>query len=247
MSLVTPEVVTEEVETVVESVKEESQVGEKITPVQTQEVAQVESNEVAVSRPSNTELRQASTSQFLSSQAEAGFEGLDIGAFSFDRIKLDEGQFLLGAEELELGATFNFVTLSTRSLFIVRQSEATDAKMFYSYCPKGSTKADGSPSTDILTEWLEDGYGDADNPLDIKKYLEVMAELQDRDDEYEGMMVSLSIPPSSLQRFGGMAFQAGRKFNRSLDQVVITATVGAKTGEGSKTFRPWNFKIDRSL
>lgn len=251
MSLVTPDVVTDETDTTsAATLKVETRTVEDSGPevVETTAVAAVETNtEVAVSRPSNTELRQATTSQFLAAQSEAGFEGLDIGAFSFERVKLHEGKFLMGAEDIDLGTSFKFIALSTRSLFIVRQSNAQDAEMFYSYDPAGKTLADGSPADETLNKWLEDGYGDADSPLDIKKYLEVMAELTDRDDEYEGMMVSLSIPPASLQRFGGMAFQASRKFGRTMDQVVIAATVGAKAGEGSKSFRPWNFKIDRSV
>lgn len=245
MSLVTPDVIVDEVETQTDVAVEAKT--EEVIVEKTEVAVQEQNAEVAVAKPNNTELRQATTSQFLSAQADAGFEGLDIGAFSFERVKLDEGQFLMGADDIELGTAFNFVALSTRSLYIIRQNSTQDAEMYYSYCPKGSTKADGSSAEETLNEWKEDGYGDADNPLDIKKYLEVMAELTDRDDEYEGMMVSLSIPPSSLQRFGGMAFQASRKFGRTLDQVVIKATVGAKAGEGSKSFRPWNFKIDRSV
>ena len=220
---------------------------EEVVEAAAQEVAVVEGSEVAVAKASNTELRQVTTAQFLAAQSDAGFEGLDLGSFSFERIKLDEGKFLMGANDEDLGTSISFTALSTRSLYIVRQSGDKDAEMFYSYCPKGTTTSDGSSSQDTLNKWLEDGFGDAENPLDIKKYLEVMAELTDRDDEHDGLMVSLSIPPASQQRFGGMAFQAARKFNRGLDGVVITATVGAKAGEGSKSFRPWNFKIARVL
>ena len=243
MSLVQPEVVMNETDTA-EAVTTPAQ-EEVTTAVPAQEVATT--TEAEVVRTNNTELRKASTSQFLEEQEQAGFEGLDIGAFSFERIRLHEGKFLMGSEDSEVGKEFNFIALSTRALYIVRQDESQDAEMYYSYCPKGSTNSDGTSAQETLDKWLADGFGEKGNPLDIRRYLEVMAELVDRDDEYSGTMVSLSIPPSSVQRFSGMAFQAARMHRRSLDQVVISASVGAKAGEGSKAFRPWNFKLIRTV
>lgn len=238
-------VVTDETgEAVVESVVD---LGETETETEATEVVVVEASTDVVEAKSNTEMRAVTARQFAEQQAAAGFEGLELGTFSFDRVKLSEGKFLLGNDEEELGESFNFIPLSTRALYTVSQSSDEDSKMFYSYDPKGLTLADGSSAEETLNEWKEEGYGTDEDPLVIKQYIEVMAELIDREDGHDGSMVSLSIPPASRQRFGGMGFQAMRKYNCQLDGVVVTASVGAKAGEGKKSFRPWNFKLNRKL
>lgn len=235
-------VVTDETgEAVVDAVETE------VSAEETTEVAVVEASTDVAEVKSNTEMRAVTARQFAEQQAAAGFEGLELGTFSFDRVKLSEGKFLLGNDEEELGEAFNFIPLSTRALYTVSQSSDEDSKMFYSYDPKGLTLADGSSAEETLNEWKEEGYGTDEDPLVIKQYIEVMAELIDREDGHEGSMVSLSIPPASRQRFGGMGFQALRKYNCQLDGVVVTASVGAKAGEGKKSFRPWNFKLNRKL
>lgn len=238
-------VVTDETgEAVVDSVVD---LGETEAETEATEVAVVEASTDVVEAKSNTEMRAVTARQFAEQQAAAGFEGLELGTFSFDRVKLSEGKFLLGNDEEELGESFNFIPLSTRALYTVSQSSDEDSKMFYSYDPKGLTLADGSSAEETLNEWKEEGYGTDEDPLVIKQYIEVMAELIDREDGHDGSMVSLSIPPASRQRFGGMGFQAMRKYNCQLDGVVVTASVGAKAGEGKKSFRPWNFKLNRKL
>lgn len=244
------EEIVEEVEAVVTDETGEAVVDLGVAETEateTTEVAVVEASTDMVEAKSNTEMRAVTARQFAEQQAAAGFEGLELGTFSFDRVKLSEGKFLLGNDEEELGESFNFIPLSTRALYTVSQSSDEDSKMFYSYDPKGLTLADGSSAEETLNEWKEEGYGTDEDPLVIKQYIEVMAELIDREDGHEGSMVSLSIPPASRQRFGGMGFQAMRKYNCQLDGVVVTASVGAKAGEGKKSFRPWNFKLNRKL
>lgn len=245
------EEIVEEVEAVVTDETGEAVVDSVVdlgeTETEYTEVAVVEASTDVVEAKSNTEMRAVTARQFAEQQAAAGFEGLELGTFSFDRVKLSEGKFLLGNDEDELGESFNFIPLSTRALYTVSQSTDEDSKMFYSYDPKGLTLADGSSAEETLNEWKEEGYGTDEDPLVIKQYIEVMAELIDREDGLEGSMVSLSIPPASRQRFGGMGFQAMRKYNCQLDGVVVTASVGAKAGEGKKSFRPWNFKLNRKL
>ena len=181
MSLVTPDVVTDEV-VVDENTAQMVDAVEK----ENFEKASEATTEVAVATeakaPVATSTSGGSMQAFYEEQAEAGLEGLEIDAFSFDRIKLQDGEFIMG-ENTELGKAIQFRVMTTRPLYIVRQSDDQDAEMFYSYAADGSTLMDGTSSEAKLNEWKEDGYGDDDNPLDIKKYLEVMAELRDRDYE----------------------------------------------------------------
>lgn len=194
--------------------------------------------------PTVTEQRTNAMAQFTQEQASAGFEGLDLTGMSFDRVKLHEGTFKLGSEEADIGTEFDCVIHSTRRLYVVRQSDEQDAKNFYSYDAKGLTFTDGSSAEETLQEWLDDGYGTADSPLDIKEYLEAMATLVNRDDEYDGQMIMLSIPPASKAKLSGAAAQAFTKMNKALlSDVVTRCTVGKQLGEGTKKFRPWVFKV----
>lgn len=200
--------------------------------------------EPAAKAVSVTEQRTNAMAQFTQDQAAMGFEGLELSGMSFDRIKLHEGQFKLGSDETELGTEFSCVIHSTRKIFVVRQSDDNDAESFYSYDPQGKTFTDGSSAQEKLDDWADDGYGTAENPLDIREYLEAMATLVNREDEHEGSMVMLSIPPASKARLAGVAAQAYTRFKQaSLDQVVTQCQVGKKIGEGQKAFRPWVFKV----
>jgi hypothetical protein len=189
------------------------------------------------------EQRTNAMAQFTKDQAEGGYEGMELTSFSFDRIKLHEGMFKLGSDETELGTNFDAVVLGTRNLYVVRQNDDNDAKSFYSYDAKGLTHSDGSSSAEMLAEWADEGYGIEGAPLDIRGYLEAMALLVNRDDEFNQNMVSLSIPPASKARMAGMAFQASSRLKCELNGAVLRFEVGKKVGEGVKAFRPWVMKL----
>ena len=228
-------------------VEEVAQVAEEVVAAEAGEVGA--STTVAVAEPATgtavsvTQQRTNAMAQFKEDQAASGYEGMDLTSFSFDRIKLHEGKFLIGQEETPLGESFQCVVMATRRLFVVRQSTDNDAESYYSYDAKGATLTDGSSAEEKLAEWLDDGYGTPDSPLDIREYSEAMALVVNRDDEYDQAMVTLSIPPASRARLAGMAFQASSRHKRELNGVVLECQVGKKAGEGSKSFRPWLFKL----
>lgn len=206
--------------------------------------AAAETSEVAVVNPASAPAVQRANAmaQFTQEQAEAGFEGLELTGMSFDRIKLHEGKFLIGSEESELGTEFDCVVYATRNIYVVRQSTDNDAEAFYSYDPKGQTMTDGTSAQEKLADWLDDGYGTEDAPLDIRPYLEATVVLVNREDEYDGHMAMLSIPPASKARMAGAAAKAQMKFKGAkLNEVVTRCTVGKKVGDGQKAFRPWLF------
>lgn len=208
---------------------------------------EVKAKEVAV-KPENTGVvtnaeRQANASeQFTKSMAEQGYEGLQITGMSFDRLKLHEGRFQLGSEEVSLGEQLDLIVLSTRPIYVVRQfAGGENAEMFYSYDKFGKTLSDGTSSEETLEKWKDEGYGTDDAPLDIKEYIEAMSQLVNRDDEYADHMVSLSIPPTSKARLSGAMAVGLRKFQCAPADLVIRCSVGKKVGTGDKAFRPWNF------
>lgn len=180
--------------------------------------------------------------KFKDEMAAEGFEGMNLTGMSFDRVKLHEGQFLLGSEETKLGELIHVQIMSSREIYVVRQYSGNGAEMFYSYDKAGKLKTDGSSAQELLAEWLEDGYGTPDQPLEIKTYIEAMAVLVNRTDDYDQHMVSLSIPPASKDRLAG-AFAVGRqRLQAGPTQLVIECKVGAKVGSGEEAFRPWIFK-----
>lgn len=198
----------------------------------------VNSTEVAVAASGQLSGMKA----LLEEQADLGFEDIEISQFSFDRIRLHEGKFQKGEEEL--GEKFLFVPLSSRAIYIIKQNNDEDGEMFYSYCPEGTTTADGGSSKAIRDAWKEEGFDTPDNPVIISKYMEIMAQVIGEDGE-AGDVVSLSIPPSSRARFGQVPAMAKMRFQANTNEVVVEAQVGAKVGEGKKAFRPWNFKVVR--
>lgn len=207
-----------------------------------------EAKQVAV-RPESTVVTAApgaagsAMAAFENEMAAQGFEGMQLTGMSFDRVKLHEAQFLLGSEDTQLGTAIKVQIMSTRKIYVVRQFSGNGAEMFYSYDPAGKFKTDGSSAEETLAEWREDGYGTPEAPLEIKTYIEGMAMLVGRDDEYEQHMISLSIPPASRDRLAG-AFAVGRQRFKCTDpaNLIIECKVGAKVGSGEEAFRPWIFK-----
>lgn len=191
------------------------------------------------------EQRSSMTANFKQEMAEQGFEDIELTGRSFDRVILHEGKFKLG--EFELGLEFKFIAQSSRAVYVVRQDDSQDAKVYYSYDPKGEYQADGTSAEDILAEWREDGYATEDNPVDIKKYMELMVTLTDREDEYEDQMVLLSIPPASRDRVAGIFAQVKQKLNCAPNGAVLLAKVGKEVGEGKKKFRPWVFAVSHKI
>lgn len=209
--------------------------------VQHKEVAVAQQQGTAVATQHAGEVQRGAISQYVADMASLGFEGLTVDGMSFDRIKLTEGQFVLGTEEVKLGDSFDFQLMSTRPIYIVRQYDDDNAEIYFSYDEKGMTLTDGSSAAEIREKWLEDGYGTADQPLDIKRYLEGMAQLINRDDEWEGHMVSLSIPPASTSRLGGALITGKQRFKLDATGLALTAKVGNKITKGSISWRPWVF------
>lgn len=188
----------------------------------------------------NTERTAAAASKFENRMAESGFEGLTLGGLSFEQIRLPgEGQFLIGQDDEELGQEFDCVIQGTRSRYVVRQSDDQDAEMFYSYDPEGKVNAEGVDMAETLQEWADDGY---EKPV-IKRYIEATAVMVNAaDPDREGMMVLLSIPPASVQKFAG--FIAQQQFMKKLQpsEFITRCIVGKKVKKDKNSFFPWAFK-----
>lgn len=211
----------------------------EVKPEEVKQAVAVKTESTAVA--TNAERQASASEQFTNDMAAQGYEGMTITGMSFDRLKLHEGRFQLGSEEISLGEELQLVVLSTRNIYVVRQFAGEGAEMFYSYDKQGQTLSDGTSAKDTLDKWKDDGYGTETDPLDIKEYIEAMSQLKNRNDEYNDHMVSLSIPPTSKARLAGAMAVGIRKFQCPPGDLVLKCSVGKKIGTGDKAFRPWNF------
>lgn len=185
--------------------------------------------------------------QFTEDLAAQGYEGMQLTGMSFDRVKLHENDFKLGSDEISLGQVLDVQIMSTRPLYIVRQYEGNGAEIFYSYDKEGKFGTDGSSAQETLDAWKEDGYGVEGALLNIKEYSEAMAQIVGREDEHEGLMVMLSIPPASRNRLAG-AFAVGRqRLHVDPSNLIVRCKVGNKIGSGEEAFRPWVFTALRAV
>lgn len=228
------------VETAAEQVQNDEPTVEIVAELKQVAVQSAANSAVVVPHKANNAM-----ANFTQEMAEEGFEGMNLTGMSFERVKLHEAMFQLGSEDTSLGEKIEVQVMSTRNQYIVRQYKGNGAEIFYSYDPKGLTKTDGSSAEDTLAEWREDGYGVEGAPLEIKRYIEAMAILVNRDDEHEGLVVSLSIPPASTDRLAG-AFAVGKQmYKAGPSNLIIECKVGKKIGTGEEAFRPWIFKALR--
>lgn len=229
------------VEAAAEQVQQEEPVVEVVAELKQVAVQSAANSAVVVPHKANNAM-----ANFTEEMAAEGFEGMNLTGMSFERVKLHEAMFQLGSEDTSLGERIEVQVMSTRNQYIVRQYKGNGAEIFYSYDPKGLTKTDGSSAEETLAEWREDGYGVEGAPLEIKRYIEAMAILVNRDDEHEGLVVSLSIPPASTDRLAG-AFAVGKQmFKAGPSNLIIECKVGKKIGTGEEAFRPWIFKALRA-
>lgn len=211
-------------------------------PEQAQEEPQEERQQtttVAERPQASAPAKSGGGNQFESDMAEDGFEGLTLGGLSFEQIKLPgEGQFLIGQDDEELGQEFDCVIQGTRARYVVRQSDDQDAEMFYSYDPNGLTNTEGQDMADTLQEWKEEGF---ERPV-IKKYIEVMAIMIDEDGDRDRMMVMLSIPPASVQKFSGFLAQQKMMKGAKPNEFITKCVVGKKVKKDKNSFFPWGFR-----
>ena len=243
-SLVRPNVTKTETQTeaVEETVMtEETVVAQEETVVEaapTQEVAVAEQRTAVATTGAGV-----SMADHLAVLEQQGASGLLVDAMSFDRVKLHEGTFKVGDNDEELGKEINIKPMNIQAVHLFsRTDEEDEDEVFYSYDAQGRTDTAGNDTTGRLAEWAADGY---DKPA-VRTYQEVMAELVDRDDEWDGAIVNLSIPPASRNKFGGLVYITTRRQNCTMDQLVINCTPSeTRKSKGGKSYRRWVFKVAR--
>lgn len=216
----------------------ETNVAQEEAPAATQEVAVAEKNTAVAVASSGL-----SMAEHLAALEQQGASGLLVDAMSFDRVKLHEGTFKVGDNDEDLGKEINIKPMNIQAVHLFsRTDEEDEDEVFYSYDAQGRTDTAGNDTTGRLAEWAADGYG---KPT-VRTYQEVMAELVDRDDEWDGAIVNLSIPPASRNKFGGLVALTTLRQNCTMAQLVLNCTPSETLkSKGGKSYRRWVFKVAR--
>lgn len=175
---------------------------------------------------------------FIQGAADDGFEGLELGYFSFPTIKLpSEGRFE-SSTGLNLGEYFDVVVTGSKSRYLIKVSGALKTDKRIAFSMDKITTIDGKSLEELKREWEADS-------LDIKKYLDVPVRVVSckSAQELEGGMVMLSIPPSGVQRFSGYIAELSFLGKGKPDGVVTRCKVGPKITTDGNGFYPWLFEF----
>lgn len=169
--------------------------------------------------------------RFEQEMAEEGFEGLEVGFYSFTTVKLaTEGRFETADGE-ELGKSLKVQLMESKRKYAYNNSEDENVAEF-SYDRVTNTK--GEVLAPILKEWEDEG-----GKVSEKKYLDVMCQVVEGD--LEGEIVILSVSPSGVAKFTGYAGKL-KYAGKDLKEVVTEVFVGKKITTVPKPFYPWGFK-----
>ncbi|MGD2065576.1 MAG: hypothetical protein PVI43_00215 [Candidatus Bathyarchaeota archaeon] len=234
------EEVVQEVEAEEEEVIQEAEVQKAAEP---EAEVKTKSTEVVASHTQSGALAQVESGKFENRMAEKGFEGLDMGFYSFTVIKLGpEGVFQKADDDEELGKELVCQILQSRPKWAYGVKHDQDKNEF-SYDRETNPK--GENIDDIIAEWKAE---DPDAEITEKQYLDVTARIlggdTDEANELEGEVVILSVAPTSVQKFTG--YIGKLDFNgKNITQVETVVYVGKKVTKAVKPFYPWAFKTRR--
>ena len=246
-----PDVIEAKAETVVEAKPEViTQTVTQEVDTSTGEVSDVailpanENQQLAV--PAQTEIATTTQTKGIRAQGEqAGFGGLDAGFGSFPILKLSGESFELDDDDYPEKEVYMQITQS-RSKFIIKQKDqGDDAEFIYSYedIKKNPLATDVSGSS--VKAWIDKQHLDGFE-IEVKEYIEAIAELLD-DNEFNGEIVLLSIPPSGVRRFAGYCIKLNMKHQCFPDKVITVASIGKKIKKDTKSWCPWVFKFHSML
>jgi len=171
---------------------------------------------------------------------QAGFEGLEFGFGAFPVVTLQNtGQFET-SEGGVLGSSFNCILLGSKAKWICKNDQRGDAEDFF-YSFDRVTALTGEDAKTIIDGWTQRGW-----KHEWKKYLDVQAQMV-TDDEDNGALVMLSIPPTSINRFSGYVATVIGRYQQEITQVVTRCELGEKVTKVRYPFHPWSFSKLRDI
>ena len=167
---------------------------------------------------------------------ESGFHGLDFGFGSFPMITLQNDGTYQSSEGGSLGSDFYCILLGSTPKWIYKNDQKGPAEDFF-YTFDREFSVQGEPIDDILAGWKQKGW-----EHEVKKYLDVQAQLVTDDDD-NGTIVLLSVPPTSITKFSGYAATVAGRHKRNLSAVITHVTLGDKVTKVKYPFHPWAFSF----
>jgi len=205
-----------------------------------------DSTEVSTSAQSTSVATTPGGGNFSDQAAEEGFEGVELGYFSFPSIKLPSDGVFETNGKVVLGKFVDVIVTQSKAKYLIKPAGAIqkDKRVNFSYDvmkEDSGVSLEGNTVPQLKKEWGVDS-------LEIKKYLEIPAMLvgADHTEELNGEMVMLSVPPSGVQRFSGHLAMLKFTGKGSPKEVVTRCAVGAKVSNNGDDFYPWEFKYLRA-
>jgi hypothetical protein len=166
--------------------------------------------------------------------ANQGFDGLDFGFGSFPVITLQNDGTFQSSEGGSLGTDFYCCVLGSTPKWIYKNDQKGPAEDFF-YTFDRQFSVQGESIEDILAGWVQKGW-----KHEIKKYLDVQAQLVSQDED-NGTLVLLSIPPTSISKFSGYLATVTGRHNKQVQSVVTHIKLGEKVTKVKYPFHPWAF------
>ena len=162
---------------------------------------------------------------------------MDLDFTSFPTMVIDKGKIKRsGGSMVDDGESFEFIFVQKRKTFLFRGIEDRDKDPELAYSDdEVHINMTGELVADKITEWTKKGWAH-----EKKEYFIVLA--QKVGGEYDGEIIQLQIPRTSIGRFDG--YRVNLKI-RNLDpaKVISKALVGEEVGSGLRAFSPWDFKF----
>jgi hypothetical protein len=165
---------------------------------------------------------------------QQGFEGLEYGFGSFPMITLQNDGTYQSSDGGSLGSDFYCCILGSKPKWIYKNDQKGPAEDFF-YTFDREFSNGGEPVQDILEGWRQRGWAH-----EVKKYLDVQAQLVSNDED-NGELVLLSIPPTSIAKFSGYLATVAGRHHRQVNEVITHVTLGDKVTKVKYPFHPWAF------
>ena len=176
------------------------------------------------------------TAGVQSALASQGFDGLDYGFGAFPVITLQNDGTFQSSEGGSLGRDFYCCILGSTPKWIYKNDQKGAAEDFF-YTFDREFSVQGEPIDTILAGWKAKGW-----KHEVKKYLDVQAQLVTQDED-NGTLVLLSISPTSITKLSGYLATVAGRHGKQVNAVITHIQLGEKVTKVKYPFHPWSFSL----
>ncbi len=165
---------------------------------------------------------------------EAGLEGLLFDHGSFPTMTMRAKQFELSNNPEFDDKSFNVQIIKTMPKFILideKDKEFTEVK----YSRNGTHTVEGEPLEFYMTKMAEDG-----RVPKLKRYIDIVVKMVERNDALNNHIVVLSISPTSVGLVSGFLMQLGAEVKNKVVNIHIGMINTSRSGH---TYALWGMKV----